>query len=287
MVISKLKNDVEMDSRFVLKFGGSVLRDGGGFLEAANYAANLIRSRSLVVAVVSAPKGVTDALISLHRNRDEGIIKSLWSRYEKIIEFIPNPKFRERALERVEAELKKLGEPMSYDEFVSKGEDHSGIILSHFLMALGYKAEYMDGYEAGIVVDSNGVLKENLSILNVKRSLERLWGSASAIVPIVGGFVGRKLETGERKLLGRNSTDVTGAIAAAALNANYEIIKDVPGIYLVEPEYGKTQVIPRLSYDEAGELTWRGIEVVHPMAIKVAKSHNIPIRVRNFKGETS
>lgn len=276
-----------MNVRVVLKFGGSVLRDGEGFLRAANYAANLLHSRSLVVAVVSAAKGVTDALISLYRNRDEEIIRSLRSRYEKIIEAIPNPKFRERALERIKAELKKLRKPMSYDEFVSKGEDHSGIILSHFLMALGYKAEYMDGYKAGMVADSNGVLKENLSILNVKRSLARLLGSTGGIVPIVGGFVGRELETGEHKLLGRNSTDVTGAIIAAALNADYEIIKDVPGIYVVEPEYGKTQVIPRLSYDEAGELTWRGIEVVHPMAIKVAKSHGIPIRVRNLKGGTS
>jgi len=272
----------------VVKFGGSLLRNKKSFLDAAFYIANLTQ-RSCVVPVVSAPKGVTDILTRLYKERREGEALNLRSKYEEILKGIKNLAIREEAFKLLDNELEKLKGDINYDQFVSTGENHSGIILSHFLKDLGHESIYMDGYEAGITIGSKGVIKDDLSIKNVKEKLMKYL--STGCIPIVGGFVGKELETGKYKLLGRNSTDITGAIVAAAMKANYEIIKDVPGIYVVEPEYGKNNVIPCLSYDEAGELTWRGIEVIHPIAVKIAKAYNkaynIPIEVKTIKGKTS
>jgi aspartate kinase len=273
-----------MRKRIVSKFGGSLLRNKKSFLEVSFYITNLIQKYN-VVPVVSAPKGVTNTLIKLYETRNEEIILNLKSKYEEILKGISNLNIREEAFKLLNDELKRLEENITYDQFVSTGENHSGIILSHFLKNLGYNSIYIDGYKVGIIVDSKGVIKEDLSVKNVKENLEKYLNND--IIPIVGGFVGKELETGAYKLLGRNSTDVTGAIVAAAIRADYEIVKDVPGIYIVEPKYGRTKVISKLSYEEAGELTWRGIEAIHPLAIKIAKNHNIIIKVKNLKSETS
>ncbi|MBS7655175.1 aspartate kinase [Candidatus Bathyarchaeota archaeon] len=273
-----------MVEKIVSKFGGSLLYDKNSFLEAAKYIVDLTQKYK-VISVVSAPKGVTDVLTKLYKNKKDKVILNLKNRYKKIIQGIRNLSIKETAFKLLNEELEKLKTPINYDQFISTGENHSGIILSHFLKYLGCNSIYMDGYKAGIIVDSRGVIKEELSIKNIKENL--LHNLSKGYAPIVGGFVGKQLETGEYKLLGRNSTDVTGAIVAAAMKAKYEIIKDVPGIYIVEPEYGKTNIISRLSYDEAGELTWRGIEVIHPIAIKIAKAYNIPIQVKTIKSKTS
>jgi len=277
---------LQRKSGFVLKFGGSIIPDGKGFYDAARYTVQLARSHK-PVAVVSAPKGITNLLTNSYRSHDKNLVLILWKRYTTIISGISDNYIRKDAFEQIEDALSRLNNPMSYDRFVSQGEDHSGIILTHFLKLLGHKSKYMDGYNVGIVTDSRGVVKERLSISNVRENLDGYVGQNSGTIPVVGGFVGRDLSTDKYRLLGRNSTDVTGAIVAAATHSRYEIVKDVPGIYFVEPEFGKSGVIPLLSYDEAEELTWRGIEAVHPIAVRIADNHDIPIHVKSLYLDTS
>jgi len=86
-------------------------------------------------------------------------------------------------------------------------------------------------------------------------------------------------------LMGRNTTDVTGALVSGALGAEaYEILKEVPGIFRVEPEYCATGIAPKLSYGEAGQIAWRGAKVVHPHAITIARRKGLPIRL-NIRNE--
>jgi aspartate kinase len=270
----------------VMKFGGSIMSDGKDFYNAGKYAVNLISSYR-PIAVVSAPKGVTNLLTNLHRKHDGGIIKGLKRRYAAIVASIPDSHLRRDASNEIEYALEALNGRMSYDRFVSQGEDHSGIILSHFIKSFGCESRYIDGYRTGMTVDSKGIIKEKVSISNVKENLREYLDPDNGVIPVIGGFVGRDLDTGKHRLLGRNSTDVTGAIVAAATHSSYEIIKDVPGIYFVEPEFRKSNVIPFLSYDEAEELAWRGIEAVHPIAVRICDNHNIPIHVKTLHGKIS
>ncbi|MFH0848038.1 MAG: hypothetical protein V1857_00865 [archaeon] len=267
--------------RVAVKFGGSVLRDSTGFRDSAEYLIRLLTDFK-PVAVVSAPKGVTDLLTKLHNTPRRDSMRRLEEMYEQILSSIPDADIRDNAIARIREQLESLEEPSEHDEFLSRGEDHSGIMLSHMIGALGCESEYTDGYNAGIITDSNGAVRESLSMSNVRKTVHRCLVSRKHVIPVIGGFVGKDLDTGRHRLLGRNSTDITGAIVAAALNSRYEIVKDVPGIYFVEPEFGESDVVPHLSYDEAGELTWRGIEAIHPIAVKIAASHNIEIIIRNL-----
>lgn len=270
----------------VTKFGGSIISDCKDFSDAGKYVVDLT-SFHKPVAVVSAPKGVTNLLTNLYWKRDGKAIKGLKKRYAAILAGISDSQLRREASNEIERALDGLRRPMSYDRFVSQGEDHSGVILSHFIMSLGRESKYMDGYRTGIIVDSKGIVKEKLSISNVRETLGDCLDQDSSAIPIVGGFIGRDLDTDKYRLLGRNSTDVTGAIVAAATHSRYEIVKDVPGIYFVEPEFRKSNVIPFLSYDEAEELAWRGIEAVHPIAVRICDNYNIPIYVKTLHGKTS
>ena len=269
----------------VLKFGGSVISGREGFFGATEYATKLLHGFKPLL-VVSAPKGVTSLLENLYGKVDRNAILGLRKRYAMVLAGISDEQIRQDASEQIESALRSLEGSMDYDQFVSQGEDHSGLILTHFLESLGYESLYMNGYNAGILVDSRGIIKERLSISNVRRNLTRYLEQDNDVIPIIGGFVGRQLDTAKYRLLGRNSTDVTGAIVAAATDADYEIIKDVPGIYFVEPEFRKSHVIPLLSYEEAGELAWRGIEAVHPIAVRIAKNNDIPIRVKSLHDKT-
>jgi aspartate kinase len=273
-------------SRIVLKFGGSIIADGKGFSEAAKYIVELTQSYK-PVAVVSAPKGVTNLLTRLYGKPVENAIRDLRIRYAAMLTRISDDQIRSATFKQIDDELQRLEKPMSYDQFVSQGENHSGIILTSFLKSLGQESRYMDGYNVGIVADLRGIIKERLSISNVRGNLREYLEQDGDVTPVVGGFVGRDLDTDKYRLLGRNSTDVTGAIVAAAAQSKYEIIKDVPGIYFVEPEFRKSDTIPSLSYDEAEELAWRGIEAVHPIAVRIGDSHDISICVKTLHGKTS
>ena len=279
--------------KIVVKFGGSVLKDHRGFADSADYLARLRDEGRITIGVVSAPKGVTNSLKKAESNRDKKnvkiFIKELREKYDAILGKIPARNIRDEASNQMEEELNHLKELLlssgKRDEIVSKGETHSGIILSHMMRERGCDSTFIDGYSIGVTVNSNGGIEESLTLQNIKNNLERYLGSST---PIVGGYVGRCMETNEYRLLGDNTTDVTGALVASAGHADiYEIVKDVPGIYRVEPEYGKKDVIPILSYDEASQITWRGSEVVHPLAIQYAKHNSISIRVKNLKQRKS
>lgn len=107
-------------------------------------------------------------------------------------------------------------------------------------------------------------------------------------IPVVGGYIGRRQDNGEPITLGRNTTDVTGSVVSFALSSKYEIIKDVPGVYRIEPVIkvnGKTikietDFLRHISYEEATQIAWRGSKVVHPHAIDIARDGNIPIRIK-------
>ena len=61
------------------------------------------------------------------------------------------------------------------------------------------------------------------------------------------------------------------------------IWKDVPGVMNADPkEYEKAQVISRMSYKEAIELSHFGAKVIHPKTIKPIQNKQIPLYVRSF-----
>ncbi|MCX6818296.1 MAG: hypothetical protein NTU57_05570 [Candidatus Aenigmarchaeota archaeon] len=271
------------------KFGGSAFKDYHGFTSAAEYLSRQINDGYSPVAVVSAPSGVSNLLIdSMDGRRKIGDLKGeLHANYNQILENVADGMERKLAVKEIEKELSLMEGILAerdYDRFLALGENHSGILLRHALGLRGICASYTDGCEAGVCVNFNGLPLVNASIQRINKNLAR----KSKSVRIVGGYVGSHVDNGKYKLMGRNSTDITGALVSRALGAQrYEIIKEVPGIYRVEPEFCKTDIVPKLSYGEAGQITWRGAKVIHPKAVEISKNAGLMIVVKSMENDGS
>ncbi len=103
-------------------------------------------------------------------------------------------------------------------------------------------------------------------------------------VPVLGGFIGGTAD-GIPTTLGRNGSDISAAIIAAALGAQrIEIWTDVDGVMTADPKIvPEARLVPELSYEAAVELAQRGARVLHPAAVAPAQERNIPIHIRNSR----
>ena len=102
---------------------------------------------------------------------------------------------------------------------------------------------------------------------------------AGAVIP---GFYG-KMPDGHIRTFSRGGSDITGALAAAALDADvYENWTDVSGILMADPRLvDDPQAIPEVTYDELRELSYSGAQVLHEDAIFPVREKNIPLNIRN------
>ena len=100
---------------------------------------------------------------------------------------------------------------------------------------------------------------------------------------VTQGFIAGT-RTNQTTTLGREGSDYTAALLANLLNAeSVTIWKDVPGVMNADPkEYANAEVIHRMSYKEAIELSHFGAKVIHPKTIKPIQNKQIPLYVKSF-----
>jgi len=291
-------------SRYVMKFGGSCVRDGATIRRSAEVVERYVRMGDSVVVVVSALSGITDSLIRVLESAergDEGEIARFMDEVrrrhlEACGEAIGETSIREEVWEAEERELGELHKlltviaylkevtPRIRDYALSFGERLSTRIFWGALRDLGVEAEYLRGWEAGIITNDNfGAAKPLMSITlqEVRRRLGPLL--ERGVVPVVTGFIAATPD-GVVTTLGRGGSDYTATIIGAALKVDEVILwKDVDGIMTADPKLvPEARTIPRMSYDEVVELAYFGAEVVQPLALEPAARENIPIRVRNL-----
>jgi aspartate kinase len=106
-------------------------------------------------------------------------------------------------------------------------------------------------------------------------------------VPVMGGFIGRS-RGGATTTLGRNGSDYSAAIVAAAVGADeVQIWTDVDGLLTCDPRLvPDARVIDRLSFEEAAELAWFGAKL-HPRTLEPAVEASIPVRILNTHNPSS
>lgn len=104
-------------------------------------------------------------------------------------------------------------------------------------------------------------------------------------IVIVGGFHVTDLNM---KLinLGRGGSDFTAIILAHLFKTKAcELIKDVPGVYNTNPEWGPLgQYFERLSFNKMLELADQGVPIVQKQALLFAQQHNVSFRVTDLSG---
>ena len=290
--------------RYVMKFGGSCVRDGLTIRKSAEIVREYVKAGASVVVVVSALSTITDRIIEAlekaeksDKNEIEKFIEELRSRHlEACRQAIDDRKLCEEVMRREGEEineLKKLLSVIAYlrevtprirDYALSFGERLSTRIFWGALIDQGLKAEYLRGWEAGIFTNDNFGDARPLTTLTYQEARKRLIPLMErGVIPVVTGFIAATPD-GVVTTLGRGGSDFTATIIGAALKVDEVILwKDVDGVMTADPKLiPEARPIPRMSYEEVMELAYFGAKVIHPLALEAAAREGIPVRVKNF-----
>ncbi len=282
----------------VHKFGGTSVADAERYRHVARLL--LARDEPLQVTVVSAMKGVTDALIGLAQaaaatNGGNAAWEDPWHALRARHRSAAVALLGEHAGPAVEwidqrfAELARVLEAVGVlgslpEEVLQRvqglGEVYSAQLLGLHLQALGEDCAVLDARQ--VLVVSHGELGVDVDWTRSADGLAR-WREANPQSRIVAtGFVARDAK-GCITTLGRNGSDYSGAIFAALFEADeLHIWTDVDGVLSADPRVVPEAVqLESLSYDEACELAYFGAKVVHPQTMYPAIERGLPIIIRN------
>ena len=259
----------------VLKFGGSSLADAQQF---AKVKAIVEADESRRVVIVSAPgkrfsgdHKITDLLYLCAAHIKYGvsceeIFDMIRTRYLEIahdcgLKLDLNPDF--------DALWAKMQEGIEKDELASRGEYFSARLMAEYL---GY--EFLDAAE-WVKFRFDGTVDTDATY----EALRRAAGDRSVVIP---GFYG-VMPDGRIRTFSRGGSDITGALAAAALDADvYENWTDVSGFLMADPKIvTDPRPIERITYAELRELSYIGAQVLHEGTVSPVREKNIPLNIRN------
>ena len=259
----------------VLKFGGSSLADAHQFAKVKSIVDADPARR---VVIVSAPgkrfsgdHKITDLLYlgAAHIKYGvscEDIFAMIRDRYNEIIAECG----LKLSLDKEFDELwSKMQSGISKDELASRGEYFSARLMSEFL---GF--EFLDA-ALWVKFKFDGSVDRDASYAALRAAAE----GRRVVIP---GFYG-VMPDGHIKTFSRGGSDITGALAAAALGADvYENWTDVSGILMADPRIvDDPEPIRRVTYSELRELSYIGAQVLHEGTIFPVREKNIHLNIRN------
>ena len=259
----------------VLKFGGSSMADAVQFAKVKA----IVDADPMRVAVVVSAAGkrykedhkVTDLLYLCHAHLKygvscDGIFELIRSRYLEIRDDLGLKTDLEGEFARLR---EKMDRGISQDELVSRGEYFAARLMADYL---GF--HFVDAAE-WLVFNLDGSVNEEQSYQNLRCA-------AAGRRIVIPGFYGA-MPDGTIKTFSRGGSDITGALASAALDADvYENWTDVSGFLMADPKIVKDpQPIERITYGELRELSYIGAQVLHEGTIFPVRKKGITLNVRN------
>ena len=259
----------------VLKFGGTSMADAAQYRKIADIVHADPARRVVVVSAAGKrthdDNKITDLLYLCHAHLQYGV--SYADIFGKIRERYCQIRDELGLKTDLESEFDALHQKMesgiSCEELVSRGEYFSARLMADFL---GYA--FIDATR-WLYFHYDGTVDQEKSYA----ALRDILGDGCAVIP---GFYG-VMPDGKIRTLTRGGSDITGALAAAALNAEvYENWTDVSGILMADPrivDHPKT--IERATYSELRQLSYSGAQVLHEMTVFPVREKNIPLNIRN------
>jgi aspartate kinase len=291
-----------------MKFGGTSVADP----DAINRLIGIVRHQIEVqqraedqegpVVVVSALSKVTDALVQVARDAEDGngakaeaSLRALIDRHVSVATAVTTTS-RDSTIAAVKKEFEELiglvhalavlreVSPRSLDAVLATGELVSSRIVA---------AAFADHRIASCWVDARTVLVTDAEYNGAApdmnetrdRARERVGAhTAAGKVPVLGGFIG-STSNGVTTTLGRGGSDYSAAVFGAALDADeIQIWTDVDGMLTADPRIvPQPRLVPQLTFAEASELAYFGAKVLHPSTILPAVNKNIPVRILNSR----
>ena len=285
----------------VMKFGGGCIRDSKSLRQVAEIVA---RDKNERVVVLSAIFGQTNEIREFAQRAKEGktdvdgFIKGVREQHESMAKDAMGDKnVLDSALRDIHGKMLTLEillysvaytqelTERTFDLVQSYGERLSLPLLVGVLNSMGVKAKGFESDKIGMVTD--GVFgSATADIPATRENLQKYLVPElkKGVVPVVTGFFGCSRD-GMTTTYGRNGSDYSAAVIANSLDAELlEVWKDVDGFMSADPKLvPDAKAVPRLSYDEAGEIAYFGSKILHPRTIEPIRPKNIPIAVRNAR----
>ncbi len=281
----------------ILKFGGSSVGNAENIEKTIAIIAKTIEKDSCAV-VLSAMQSMTDKLIEIGKLAETGNENFI----EKIIDLLDKHTETARQLFHGEEhemllfeikqcvnELEKICEGVfllrelshrTLDRIMSFGEILSTKIVSAKFDSLNIENVWKDSREL-IKTDSN-FGNATVDFAKTNQLIKQFCKEQTLQLTILQGFIACDSQN-ITTTLGRGGSDYTGAILAAALDAEVlEIWTDVSGMMTADPRIVKNiKQIPHITYREAMELSHFGAKVIYPPTIQPVLQKNIPILIKN------
>jgi len=267
----------------VVKFGGSSMADAGQYRKVRDILLADPERRVVIVSAAgkrfSGDHKLTDLLYLCYSHVKYGVDCSLIfdmirSRYLGIQNALGLKIDLEPELNELKSRV--AAKQVTREELVSRGEYFSAKLMAAYL-----------GFQ---FIDSANWVKFNYDgTVDQEATYEALrsqfLGCTGAVIP---GFYG-SMPDGSIHTFSRGGSDITGSLAAAALDADvYENWTDVSGILMADPRIvNNPQAIPEVTYDELRELSYSGAQVLHEDSIFPVREKNIPVNIRNTNDPTA
>ena len=260
----------------VAKFGGSSLAGAEQFRKVRDIV-RADESRRFVVVSAAGKRfkndhKVTDLLYLVQAHLKYGvsheeILSMIEDRYVEIRDQLGLSFDVEREFDTLR---RWLTPDVSVDELVSRGEYLNARLMAEYL---GYRFVYATEV---IHFQYDGKIDMEKSCEAIRRAARNAEGL------VIPGFYGA-MPNGRIRVMSRGGSDITGAVVAAAVDADvYENWTDVSGILMADPKIVKNpRPIPRITYSELRELSFMGASVLHEESILPVKEKNIPLNIRN------
>lgn len=256
----------------VCKFGGSSVCDGDRFAQVRS----ILRADSdRRFIVLSAPgrrfpgdDKITDLLYRAWDAADDTaqfIFTRIYLRYASIRDQCAPDFDLEEEFSRIRRRFRT-----SRDYAASRGEYLCARLFAAYIGLPFVDAGELYHFDAEGRIDSAAT----------RRALrERLLPLGSAVVP---GFYG-SLPDGSLRTFSRGGSDVSGALTAAALEADvYENWTDVDGLFTADPNIVPDARRNRcVSLHQMERLAWAGAQVLHPDALEPLKGTGIDTLLKN------
>ena len=259
----------------VLKFGGTSMADAAQYRKIADIVHADPARRVVVVSAAGKrthdDNKITDLLYLCHAHLQYGVsYEDIFSKIRERYCTIRDELGLKTDLEsEFDALHQKMESGISCEELVSRGEYFSAQLMADFL---GYA--FIDATR-WLYFRYDGTVDQEKSYA----ALRDILGDGCAVIP---GFYG-VMPDGKIRTLTRGGSDITGALAAAALNAEvYENWTDVSGILMADPRIvDDPEPIRRVTYSELRQLSYSGAQVLHEMTVFPVREKNIPLNIRN------
>lgn len=257
----------------VAKFGGSSMADAAQLRKVQQIIQSDPSRRVVVVSAAGKRSAddhkITDLLYLCHAHRQYGVngdhlLAMVEQRCCQIRDELGLSLDLESEFDRL-----RQNQAISQDELVSRGEYFSALLMAELLGFAFVDAKDWLRFELDGSVDQQASYAA-LKVLARGRPI------------VTPGFYGA-MPDGSIRTFSRGGSDITGALAAAALDADvYENWTDVSGILMADPRIVENpKSIERITYGELRELSYIGAQVLHEMTVFPVREKNIPLNIRN------